>query len=286
MSESGQACGVWGVLNVTPDSFSDGGRYLEPDAAAARVHAMVAEGADVIDIGGASSRPPGAAYGTGAKSVSADEEIRRVMPAVEAAVRCGRVRVSIDTTRVQVAERALSAGASIVNDVSCAMDEALLDCASRFGAEYVLMHNRGNGSTVGSLVEYDSVLDDVCRELEAGMARVSDQGVSSSQIWVDPGLGFAKTSEQSMTVLAGTDRLARLGCRVLVGPSRKAFLAEAAPNPDGTLPRPLDRQPGTDAAVALAVALGAAGVRVHNVAAGRQSAMVGRALASLRMGLP
>lgn len=268
---------VWGVLNTTPDSFSDGGRFLAPDRAIAHALQMVSAGADRIDVGGASSRPRGTAYGGGAPAVTPAEERARVAPVVEALCRA-RVSVSIDTTTVQVAEAAVELGATIVNDVSCARSEALLAFVAEAGVDYVLMHNRGDGATTPDNTRYDDCVQDVVTELQRALDRLDASGVASEQVWLDPGLGFAKTARQSLSLLAATDQLVALGHRVLVGPSRKAFIAAAAPGPDGQAPAAADRQPGTDAAVAAAVLGGAAAVRVHDVGAGYQAARVALAL--------
>lgn len=275
---------VWGVLNTTPDSFSDGGRFLAPDRAIAHALDMVSAGADRVDVGGASSRPRGRAYGAGAPFVDAEEERARVEPVVAALCEAG-VSVSIDTTEVRVAEAAVKCGARVVNDVSCARSEALLRFVGESGVDYVLMHTRGDGATTPGNTRYDDCVQDVVAELQRALARLDASGVPPERVWLDPGLGFAKTAEQSLSLLAATGELVALGHRVLVGPSRKAFIAAAAPRPGGTLP-PTARQPGTDAAVAAAVLAGASAVRVHDVAAGYQAARVALALRRAARGRP
>ena len=272
-------CEVWGVLNVTPDSFSDGGRYVEPHAALAHAQAMLAEGADVIDVGGASSRPQGALYGAGAAEVTLAEELARVLPVVRGLAQ-QRGRVSIDTTRAEVAAGAIAEGARIVNDVSCASSDALLEVVARSGVEYVIMHTRGRGEVSEPNTRYADVVGEVVAELLQAVERAQRHGISGAQLCLDPGLGFAKTAQQSIELLAGTAALVATGLRVLSGPSRKGFIAEVAKLPDGQRPVPEQREAGTAAAVTMAVLLGAHAVSVHDVAAGRQAVLVAQALRS------
>jgi dihydropteroate synthase len=261
------------VLNVTPDSFSDGGLYLAPDAAIARAKAMLAEGADVIDIGGASSRPRGATYGEGAAEVSVQLERARVLPVVEVLARELGAVVSVDTTRAEVAEAAMAAGARIVNDVSMGASDALLAVVARRGAELVLMHTRGGGEVSPENTRYDDPIADVVRELDHACARARAAGVASEKLWVDPGLGFAKTAAQSARLLAHGRALTTLGARVLVGASRKSFLGVLAEH-DGVRPGPDARLPASLAAAVVAVREGADAVRVHDVAATREALAV------------
>lgn len=273
----GRAVEVWGVLNVTPDSFSDGGRFLALDAALARAKAMLAEGADVIDVGGASSRPRGATYGAGAEDVPVDVELARVIPVVEAVARQLGAKVSIDTTRGAVADAAIRAGARVVNDVSMGRDDALLAAVARHGAELVLMHTRGTGEVVADNTAYEDVVRDVLRELGQACERARAAGVASAGLWIDPGLGFAKTAAQSAELLARTAELTGLGARVLVGASRKSFLAVLAER-DGARPAPDARLGASLAAALVAARAGAAGLRVHDVAETRQALDVLHAL--------
>ena len=269
---------LWGVINVTRDSFSDGGRYLDPEAAVAHGLCLLAEGADVLDIGGESSRPAGDTYGRGFQEVPAEEEIRRVVPVIEAL--CGRhgARVSIDTVKPEVARAALRAGASVVNDVRCAEEPGLAQAVAAFGADYVIMHNRGRGEVRPPNTDYEDVIEDVLRELLAAAERVERAGVPRSSVWLDPGLGFAKTTRQSVELLSSLGRFKKNGYRVLVGPSRKSFIAELAPNPGGGRPRADERLGGTAAAVVKCVAAGVDAIRVHDVAVMRQAALVAAAL--------
>jgi dihydropteroate synthase len=269
---------LWGVINVTRDSFSDGGRYLDPDAAVEHGLALLAEGADVLDVGGESSRPAGKTYGEGFRSISAEEEMRRVLPVVAALSGRHGARVSIDTVKPEVARAALRAGASILNDVRCAEDPGLAEAAAASGADYVIMHNRGRGEVRPPNTDYEDVVEDVLRELLAAAARVERAGVPRSSVWLDPGFGFAKTTRQSVELLTSLGRFKKNGYRVLVGPSRKSFIAELAPNPGGELPRADDRLGGTAAAVAKCVAAGADAVRVHDVGVMRQAALVAAVL--------
>jgi dihydropteroate synthase len=271
---------VWGVLNVTPDSFSDGGAHLAHDRALAAGLAMAAAGAHVIDVGGESTRPSGKTYGE-VRPVSLDEELARVLPVVGALVARG-VCVSIDTTKPEVAARACALGARYVNDVSCGRTPALLERAAEAGAELVLMHNRGQGERTGENVRYHDVVAEVRAELLAAVERAVRAGVERGRIWIDPGIGFAKTARQSIALLARTDVLAATGQRVLVGPSRKSFIAELARDPRGEAPSALERLGGTAATVATAVLLGAHAVRVHDVAEMRQAALLGLALREAR----
>lgn len=258
-----EGCEVWGVLNVTPDSFSDGGRHA--DAARALEHAsrMTADGADVIDVGGESSRPPGATYGAGAARVSIDEELRRVLPVVEALVDRS-VRVSVDTVKPEVARAALEAGACIVNDVSCGASPALLEAVASRGAELVLMHTRGGGRVDASTTAYSDVVAEVLAELEQAIERAVEHGNDRSRIWIDPGIGFAKTPAQSVALLGNLDVFVRSGYRVLVGASRKSFIARTVAD-DGPGPGPAERLGGSLAAATAAALAGVAAVRVHDV---------------------
>jgi dihydropteroate synthase len=261
---------VWGVLNVTPDSFSDGGVFLDRGAAFAQAELLVREGADVVDVGGESSRPPGSTYGKGAAPVSAFEELRRILPVIERLRSLG-MRVSVDTVKADVAREAIAAGAAIINDVSCGADAGLLQVVAAAGCELVLMHNRGRGERRGGNVEYGSLVQDVRRELSAAVDRAVALGVARDNIWLDPGLGFAKTADQSLALLRHTAALVESGHRILIGASRKSFLAEWSRAADGSLAAPAERLPASLAAATIAVWQGAHAVRVHDVAATRQA---------------
>jgi dihydropteroate synthase len=279
-SAGAAACEIWGVLNVTPDSFSDGGAYLGVDAALAQAARLLRDGATVIDVGGESSRPPGSTYGQVA-GVSEAEELRRVLPVIEG-LRAVGARISVDTVKAGVAAQALRAGAAILNDVSCGRSEQLLRVAAESGAELVLMHNRGRGERSAANVRYGDVTRDVRDELMAAVDRAVSAGVRAEQIWIDPGIGFAKTAAQSVELLARIDQLAATGQRVLVGASRKSFIAERAPLASGDAPTAQQRLGGSAAALTLAVYLGAHGVRVHDVLEMRQAALLAAQLREAR----
>jgi dihydropteroate synthase len=253
-----ERCVLVGVLNVTPDSFSDGGRWTDPDAAVVHGLALRAAGADVVDVGGESTRP-------GAERVDAEEEIRRVTPTIRALAAEG-VTVSVDTSRAAVAEAALDAGAAIVNDVSGGLaDPAMGKVVAAAGVPWVLMHWRGHSRDMQALARYGDVVRDVCDELSRQVDAAVAAGVDADRIVLDPGLGFAKTAEHNWTLLARLDELTALGHPVLVGASRKAFLGRVLAAPDGT-PAPVDaRENATVATTVLAAVMGAWGVRVHEV---------------------
>jgi dihydropteroate synthase len=254
-----------GVLNVTPDSFSDGGAWLDPDAAIAHANELVREGADIIDVGGESTRP-------GAERVAPEEELRRIRPVVTALATDG-VTVSIDTTRPDVASAALAAGAVLVNDVSGGADSRLLDVVAESDAAYVVMHSRGTSADMQSRAVYDDVVRDVCDELRRSVAAAVEAGVAESRIAIDPGLGFAKTSAHNLRLLARLRDLTSLGRPILVGASRKSFIGAVLAD------RPVDdRDDATLALTAHAVACGAWAVRVHSV---RPSADAVRMLAAV-----
>ncbi len=246
---------IMGVLNVTPDSFSDGGRFLDPGAAVAQAEALVAQGADLIDLGAESSRP-------GSEPVDETEELRRLMPVIEALAPRVAVPLSIDTTKARVAQRALDAGACIVNDISALrFDPDMARVVATTGAGVVLMHMQGTPQTMQRTPQYDDVVSEVRAFLAARMAAAREAGIRPDQILLDPGFGFGKTVTHNLTLLARLDELAALGRPVLAGVSRKAFIGQILAREVG------DRLMGTAAAVALAVERGARLVRVHDVGA-------------------
>ncbi|MEN1976467.1 dihydropteroate synthase [Cellulomonas olei] len=247
---------VMGVLNVTPDSFSDGGRWFTPEAAVAHGLALVADGADLLDVGGESTRP-------GAARVPVAEELDRVLPVVRELTERG-VPVSVDTTRAEVAEAAVAAGAVVVNDVSGGLaDPAIREVVARTGVVYVAMHWRGHADVMDDLAQYDDVVTDVRRELAQRVAELREAGVADHQVVLDPGLGFAKPGAANWPLLARLPELVADGFPVLVGASRKRFLGHLLAGPDGTPAPPEDRDAATAAVSALAAAAGAWGVRVH-----------------------
>ncbi|MEA2626370.1 MAG: dihydropteroate synthase [Candidatus Binatota bacterium] len=243
-----------GVLNVTPDSFSDGGRYADPGRAVERARQMADEGADLIDVGGESTRP-------GAPRVSLAEELRRVLPVIRAVRAELRLPISVDTTKAEVAARAIEAGAELVNDVSAGLgDREMLPLVARTGKAIVLMHRRGTPRTMQRLARYGDVVRDVKRHLERRVTAALTAGISRDAIAIDPGIGFAKNLRHNLTLLAHLDELATLGVPIVVGVSRKSFLGRL-------LGVPLEeRVEATVAASLLAVQNGASIVRVHDVA--------------------
>jgi dihydropteroate synthase len=277
-------CQVWAVLNVTPDSFSDGGEAFEQRAAVERARQLLAAGADVIDVGGVSSRPPGVAYGAGAAPVGVEEELRRVVPVVEQIVHELSARVSIDTVRPAVARAALRAGAKIVNDTSNGGTDELMQVAAEADADLVLMHNRGDGRASGDNARYDDVVSEVLAELSAAAVRASSTGVRFERIWLDPGIGFAKGAGDSLALMAALPRFVRSGYRILLGPSRKSFIAAVEAGAAARQSKPTERLGGTAAAIAHAVLAGVHAVRVHDVAAMLQTVLVTEALMHARPG--
>ena len=253
-------CLVMGVVNVTPDSFSDGGRWFTPAAAVAHGLTLLEQGADLLDVGGESTRP-------GARRVPVDEERERVLPVIRELVRRGAT-VSVDTTRAQVAREAVEAGALVVNDVSGGLaDDAMYEAVAATGAVYVAMHWRGHADVMDGMDRYDDVVDDVRRELAQRVAALRAAGVRDEQVVLDPGLGFAKSGASNWPLLARLPELVADGFPVLVGASRKRFLGHLLAAPDGTPAPPLRRDHATAAISALAAAAGAWCVRVHEVAA-------------------
>lgn len=260
-----------GILNVTPDSFSDGGAYLAPARAVERALAMQEEGADFIDIGGESSRPRGRVYGGGAEPVGESEELRRVLPVLERLAGALRVPLSIDTTKAVVAARALEAGAVIVNDISgFRMDGDMAATVARAGASAVVMHMKGTPQTMPVSPVYADLLGEVEAALRSSIQAGRKAGIR--QIIVDPGIGFGKTRGDNLRLLRNLQRFAGLGCPVLVGPSRKAFIGEILDLPVG------ERLEGTLAAVVAAIFSGARIVRVHDVKEVARAARVADAL--------
>ena len=248
---------VMGIVNVTPDSFSDGGRYLDPGLAAARCHELLAEGADLLDLGGESTRP-------GSAAVTATEQWRRLEPVL---TRIARERpeavLSIDTRSAEVAERALAAGARLVNDVSALSDPAMAGVVARSGAGLVLMHMRLTPETMQSATVYDDVTAEVTAFLSERLGSAEALGVARECVALDPGIGFAKSAQGSLELLASIPELAAIGRPVLVGASRKSFLARLT----GDEGPPEDRVPASLAAAAVATWQGAHILRVHDVAA-------------------
>lgn len=261
---------VMGILNVTPDSFSDGGRWADTASAIERGRRLRSEGADLVDVGGESTRP-------GAARISVEEERDRVLPVVQALVSDG-VHVSIDTMRAEVAAACVAAGAVVVNDVSGGRaDPDMLPWLATCEVPYVAMHWRGPSDVMEDLATYDDVVADVRAELADRLAALAEAGVDLDRVVLDPGLGFAKRSPHNWALLRDLDALESLGRPLLIGASRKRFLGDLLADDDGE-PRPFDgRDAAGDAVTALAAFAGVWGVRVHEVAASRDAALVARA---------
>jgi dihydropteroate synthase len=268
-----ERCLVMGVVNVTPDSFSDGGRWLDAEAAVRHGLALAADGADLVDVGGESTRP-------GAGRVPVDEELRRVLPVVHGLAEAGVV-VSVDTMRAEVADAALACGAALVNDVSGGLaDPAMPELAADARVPFVAMHWRGASDRMEELAVYADVVADVRDELAGRLEVLVAAGVDEERIVLDPGFGFAKRAEHGWALLAHLDELAALGRPLLVGASRKRFLASSLAAPGSGLPE--ERDAATAATSALAAAAGAWAVRVHEVRASADAVRVVAAVQAAR----
>jgi dihydropteroate synthase len=244
---------VMGIVNATPDSFSDGGRFLDPAAAIALGRQLAEEGAGLLDVGGESSRP-------GAEPVAADEELRRALPVVEGLVAAGE-RVSIDTTKASVAAAALEAGAELVNDVSAFRAEPeVAGIVAAAGSGCCLVHMRGEPRTMQADPRYDDVVSEVRAFLEERLAFAVSEGIAEERVWLDPGIGFGKRLEHNLELLRRLDEIVAIGRPVVVGTSRKTFLGTLAGGRD-----PDERLPGTIATNVLALERGASVFRVHDV---------------------
>ena len=262
---------VMAVVNVTPDSFSDGGLARDPDTAVRLGLRALSAGADLVDVGGESTRP-------GAVRVPAAEELRRVLPVVRGLAQAGAV-VSIDTTRASVALAALEAGAQLVNDVSGGLaDPAMLPTVAEAEVPYVVMHWRGPSATMQDRARYGDVVDEVVAELRGRLDAAEAAGVDLQRVLVDPGLGFAKNAEHNWAALRGLRELSVLGCPLLVGASRKGFLGALLADSDGTARPPKERDAATAALTVVAAQAGAWAVRVHSVAASVDAVRVVAAL--------
>lgn len=261
---------VMGILNVTPDSFSDGGLHATADDAIAHGLALHASGADVVDVGGESTRP-------GATRITEQQELDRVMPVVEGLVGHG-VPVSIDTMRAATAAAAAAAGACIVNDVSGGLaDHRMHSTVAALDVDYIAMHWRGHSADMDVLAVYGDVVDDVRTELLARIEAAVAAGIPRDRIVIDPGLGFAKSTDHNWQILQRLPELIALGHRVLIGASRKRFIGALLADAEGT-PRPfVARDAASDAVSAIAASTGVWGVRVHDVARSRDSVLVGQA---------
>jgi dihydropteroate synthase len=260
--ELGRRTYIMGVVNVTPDSFSDGGKFLARDAAVAQGLKLAADGADILDIGGESTRPF-------SDPVSAEEEIERVIPVIEKLTDQLTIPISIDTMKAEVARRAIEAGASMINDVSALrFDPAMGEVARKFDTPVVLMHMLGSPKTMQESPVYDNLLADIRDFLKDAIKRAQKQGISKSKLIVDPGIGFGKTVSHNLFLIRRLNALAALGAPILIGPSRKAFIRKLLKDErnDDISPDLPVVETGTQAAVAAAVLCGAHIVRVHDVA--------------------
>ena len=259
---------IMGVVNITPDSFSDGGRYFDRQQAIDHALALAEEGADVLDLGGESSRP-------GSDPVTVEEELSRVVPVVEGIRKWCTQAISVDTTKADVAEAALEAGADMINDISALrFDERLADVVAERRVPVVLMHMRGTPKTMQEgTIAYKDLMGEIVAFLRDAIARARDAGIDEERVIVDPGIGFGKTLEHNLTIMKRLHRLSVLGRPVLVGPSRKRFIGDLTAQP------PDKREFGTAAAVVAAILAGANIVRVHSVEQMRQAATVAHAIA-------
>ncbi len=247
-----------GILNVTPDSFSDGGEFDQVDRAIAQAQYLAAQGADIIDIGGQSTRP-------GSAPITLAEELERVIPVISTLRNqrepYGKIPISVDTTRAEVAAVAVDAGADLVNDVSGGtFDPEMLATVADLGVPMILMHLRGTPATMQQLTEYEDVVGEIVAFLQEQVQRALDEGIKRSHLIIDPGIGFGKTYAQNLTILQQIPRLKTLGLPVLIGPSRKSFIGHILQQPD-----PKQRIWGTAAACTAAIAHGADIIRVHDL---------------------
>ncbi|WP_235503654.1 dihydropteroate synthase [Curtobacterium sp. S6] len=281
---------IMGILNVTPDSFSDGGLHDEPSSAVRHAMRLVSEGADIIDVGGESTRP-------GAEPVAPEIERKRILPVIRQLAARGVV-MSVDTMHAETARAAVAAGAHIINDVSGQrLDDAMIDVVRETGVPYVLMHARGDSRTMDQLAHYEDTVEEVRAELVQWRQRLVDAGVDPAKIILDPGLGFAKGGVQDWELLAGMHRIVELGHPVLIAASRKRFLgtllgearssiAGRGAGDAGEVPRPAERDAATAAISALSAEHGAWAVRVHDAAASRDAVEVTRKLLAARVDRP
>ena len=275
----GQRTLIMGILNFTPDSFSDGGQFFTLDSALAHAEQMISEGADIIDVGGESTRP-------GGEPVSAEEEIKRVVPVIESLVDRFDIPISVDTTKSEVARAALDAGAAIVNDISALrFDFYVADAAARAGAGLVLMHSRGTPATMHRLPPVADIMEEVTHSLRASVNMAERRGVKRESIVIDPGIGFGKSQEQNIELIAKLDQLiaAFPDYPLLIGTSRKSFIGRILADSTGTPAPPDDRLHGTMATITAAILHGAHIVRVHDVKATAETIRVTESLQKIRV---
>ena len=270
----GQRTLIMGILNFTPDSFSDGGQFFTLDGALAHAEQMISEGADIIDVGGESTRP-------GGEPVSAEEEIKRVVPVIESLVNRFDIPISVDTTKSEVARAALDAGAAIVNDISALrFDFYVADAAARAGAGLVLMHSRGTPATMHRLPPVANIMQEVTHSLRASVNMAERRGVKRESIVIDPGIGFGKSQEQNLELIAKLDQLiaAFPDYPLLIGTSRKSFIGRILADSTGTPAPPDHRLHGTMATITASILHGAHIVRVHDVKAAAETIRVTESL--------
>lgn len=266
---------IMGVLNITPDSFSDGGSWLDPVAAVDHAQQMIDQGADILDLGAESTRPGGGVYGRGAEPVSAAAEMDRLLPVLERLRARVSVPISVDTRKGVVAHAVLAAGADLINDISALADPELAAAVAESHCPVVLMHSRGSLASMQSQITFDDVAIEVAQELTQAVEAAAIHGISRRQIVVDPGIGFGKTTKQNLELLRRLDVLASLNLPVLIGASRKSFIGDIA----GVEAK--SRVPGSLAAVGWAAHHGAAILRVHDVAETHQFLSVWQAIESV-----
>jgi len=265
---------IMGILNITPDSFSDGGQFLTLDTALAHAEQMIAEGADIIDVGGESTRP-------GGEPISIDEEIERVVPVISALTQRTNVPISVDTTKSEVASAALDAGAAIVNDISALrFDFYVADAVARTGAGLVLMHSRGTPATMHRLPPVADIMHEVTHSLRASINMAERRGVKHESIVIDPGIGFGKSQEQNLELIAKLDQLiaAFPDYPLLIGTSRKSFIGRILAGDSGAPAPAEDRLHGTLATITAAILKGAHIVRVHDVKAAIETIRVAESI--------
>ncbi len=263
-----------GILNVTPDSFSDGGRFFEPEQAVERALQMIDEGADMIDVGGESTRPKSTAYDEGAEPVSPETEMSRVVPVISRLAKQTSIPISIDTMKAEVARVSLDAGATIVNDISgFRFDGMMARIIAQADASVILMHMKGTPKTMQINPVYDDLLGEIMADLHEGIKKAEDEGIR--QIIVDPGIGFGKTKEHNLQLLKGLYQFKSLGYPILVGASRKAFIGNILNVPVG------DRIEGSIATAVVAASNGAHIVRVHDVKETKRALLVADAIRNI-----
>ena len=270
----GQRTLIMGILNVTPDSFSDGGQFLTLDSALAHAEQMISEGADIIDVGGESTRP-------GGEPVSADDEIKRVVPIIQALTSRTDTPISVDTTKSEVARAALNAGAAIVNDISALrFDFYVADAVARARAGLVLMHSRGTPATMHRLPPVADIMGEVTHSLRASINMAERRGVKRESIVIDPGIGFGKSQEQNLELIARLDQLiaAFPDYPLLIGTSRKSFIGRILADETGTPAPAEDRLHGTMATITAAILHGAHIIRVHDVKAAAETIRVAESI--------